>query len=50
IEVLPAHKAGGYEISVLFPHHQNLAPKHRAFIDFLVAMFSEPPWRESQDG
>jgi len=49
IEVLPAHKAGGYEISVLFPHHQNLAPKHRAFIDFLVAMFSEPPWRGSQD-
>ncbi len=47
IEVLPAHKAGGYEISVLFPHYQNLAPKHRAFIDFLVAIFNEEPWRSS---
>jgi LysR family transcriptional regulator for bpeEF and oprC len=50
VETLPAQKAGGYEISVLFPHYQNLAPKHRAFVDFLVAVFSEPPWQDGEGG
>lgn len=44
VEVMTRHKTGGYEISVLFPQQQHVAPKHRVFVDFLVSIFSQPPW------
>jgi LysR family transcriptional regulator for bpeEF and oprC len=44
VEALTDFKTGGYEISVLFPQQQHMAPRHRVFIDFLVSIFSEPPW------
>lgn len=47
VEVLTGHKAGGYEISALFPSHRHLTPKHRAFIDFLVSIFREEPWNRN---
>jgi len=36
VEVLPAFAADGPPISVLFPSSKNLAPKVRAFIDFVT--------------
>jgi len=44
VEALTKYKTGGYEISVLFPQQQHVTPKHRAFVDFLVSIFSQPPW------
>lgn len=44
VEVLEAHKTGGYEISVIFPQQQHITPRHRVFVDFLVSIFNEPPW------
>lgn len=47
VEVLTKYKTGGYEISVLFPQQQHVTPKHRAFVDFLVSIFSQPPWTKT---
>jgi LysR family transcriptional regulator for bpeEF and oprC len=44
VELMTDYKTGGYEISVLFPQQQHLTPKHRVFVDFLVSIFSQPPW------
>lgn len=44
VEVLDEYKTGGYEISVVFPQQQHVTPRHRVFVDFLVSIFSEPPW------
>jgi len=43
-EVMPRYKTGGYDISVLFPVHPHVAPRHRVFVDFLVSIFNQPPW------
>lgn len=47
VEALTRFKTGGYEISVLFPPQQHIAPKHRVFIDFLVSIFNQPPWTKT---
>lgn len=47
VEMLTRYKTGGYEISVLFPQQQHVAPKHRVFIDFLVSIFSHSPWTKT---
>jgi LysR family transcriptional regulator for bpeEF and oprC len=44
VEVLADQRAGGYEISVLFPPQQHMTPKHRVFVDFLVDIFRHPRW------
>lgn len=44
VEILGDCKAGGYEISAVFPRQQRVAPKLRVFIDFLVSIFNAPPW------
>lgn len=50
MEVLRAHRAGGYRISAVYLPQQRLAPKIRVFMDFLSALFDPPPWnkRESE--
>jgi LysR family transcriptional regulator for bpeEF and oprC len=48
IEVLEEYKTGGYEISVVFPQQQHVTPRHRVFVDFLVSIFSEPPWTRAR--
>jgi LysR family transcriptional regulator for bpeEF and oprC len=45
IEVLPEFKTHAYDISVVFQQQKNVAPRLRAFVDFLVELFSPPPWR-----
>lgn len=50
VETLENHKAGGYHISVVYRQQQRLAPKLRAFMDFLVALFDPPPWELAQAG
>ena len=49
-EVLENHKAGGYHISVVYRQQQRLAPKLRAFMDFLVDLFEPPPWTRATLG
>lgn len=44
VEVLAGYKTAGYRISAVFPQQRPLAPKVRAFVDFLVSIFSRPPW------
>jgi LysR family transcriptional regulator for bpeEF and oprC len=44
VEILGDFKAGGYEISAVFPQQQRVAPKLRVFVDFLVSIFNAPPW------
>jgi LysR family transcriptional regulator, regulator for bpeEF and oprC len=47
VEVLEDYKTDGFDISVVFPQPQQIAPKLRVFLDFLVALFEHPPWRGS---
>lgn len=47
VEALTDHKTGGYEISVVFPQKQHITPKHRVFVDFLIALFNQPPWNKN---
>jgi LysR family transcriptional regulator for bpeEF and oprC len=44
VELLTDYETESYDISVVFPQHQRVAPKLRAFIDFLVELFDAPPW------
>lgn len=44
VEILADYKADGYDISAVFPQQQRIAPKLRVFVDFLVSVFSSPPW------
>lgn len=48
VETLENFKAGGYEISVVYRQQQRLAPKVRAFMDFLLSLFDPPPWTHPQ--
>jgi LysR family transcriptional regulator for bpeEF and oprC len=45
VEVLADHKGRAYDISVVFEQRTRIAPRLRAFIDFLIDMFAPPPWR-----
>lgn len=47
VEVLRDYKADGYTISVVFPKTDQVPPKVRVFIDFLVEIFNQPPWASS---
>jgi LysR family transcriptional regulator, regulator for bpeEF and oprC len=44
VETLQSHRAGGYEISVVYRQQQRLAPKVRVFMNFLQDLFEPPPW------
>jgi LysR family transcriptional regulator for bpeEF and oprC len=46
IELLADHQARAYDISVVFAEQKRMAPRLRVFIDFLVELFADPPWRE----
>lgn len=48
VEVLPRYKTHAHDISVVFYERQRLAPRLRVFIDFLVDIFSAPPWEIRQ--
>jgi LysR family transcriptional regulator for bpeEF and oprC len=43
VQVLARFAAVGPPISVLFPSNRHLAPKVRAFIDFVVEILRETP-------
>jgi LysR family transcriptional regulator, regulator for bpeEF and oprC len=47
VEVLAGYKTSAYDISVVFDRHTRVAPRLGVFIDFLVEMFDQPPWRAS---
>jgi LysR family transcriptional regulator, regulator for bpeEF and oprC len=47
VEVLPDYRTQAYDISVIFQPTRRLAPRLRAFIDFLVDIFAPPPWEET---
>ena len=40
------HVAEPVPLSAVYPHGRHRMPKVRAFLDFLVERFSNPPWRE----
>jgi DNA-binding transcriptional LysR family regulator len=42
--VLPAWSAGPAELFAVYPSTRNLSPKVRAFLEFVVARMSPPPW------
>jgi len=44
VELLPDFKAHAYDISVVFQQRKSISPRLRVFIDFLVEIFSPPPW------
>jgi len=44
VELLPDFKAHAYDISVVFQQRKSISPRLRVFVDFLVEMFSPPPW------
>ena len=48
VEVLASYKTAGYRISAVFPQQRPLAPKLRAFVDFLISIFSRPPWNRQE--
>jgi hypothetical protein len=48
VEVLPDHRTHAYDISVLFQQKKRMAPRLRVFINFLVDIFSPPPWDKPQ--
>lgn len=47
VEVLNEFKTPAYDISVVFQQRKNISPRLRVFVDFLVELFSHPPWRSS---
>jgi DNA-binding transcriptional LysR family regulator len=44
VELLPDCKAHAYDISVVFQQRKSISPRLRVFVDFLVEIFSPPPW------
>ena len=44
VELLPDFKAHAHDISVVFQQRKSISPRLRVFIDFLVEIFSPPPW------
>lgn len=48
-EVLTDWKSHAYDISVTFHRGRRMAPRLRAFIDFLVDLFNPAPWQHSPD-
>ena len=44
VELLPDFKAHAYDISVVFQQRKSISPRLRVFVDFLVEIFSPPPW------
>ena len=44
VELMPDWKAHAYDISVVFQQRKSISPRLRVFIDFLVEIFSLPPW------
>lgn len=47
VEVLHEHRVHAYDISLLFPSRSADTPRLRVFIDYLVGMFSPPPWEQT---
>lgn len=45
VQVLPEVKSHAYDISVVFQQRKSISSRLRVFVDFLVEMFSPPPWR-----
>ena len=51
VNILPQHKHVTSDILAVYPDRRNLAPKVRAFIDFLVDHFGPvPPWERDLQG
>ena len=44
VELLPDFKTHAYDISVVFQQRKSISPRLRVFVDFLVEIFSPPPW------
>jgi LysR family transcriptional regulator for bpeEF and oprC len=44
VELLPDFKPHAHDISVVFQQRKSIAPRLRVFIDFLIEIFSPPPW------
>jgi LysR family transcriptional regulator, regulator for bpeEF and oprC len=49
VQILPELKSRAYDISVVFQQRKSISPRLRVFVDFLVEMFAQPPWRSKID-
>jgi DNA-binding transcriptional LysR family regulator len=47
IEVMKNRAVHAYDISIVFQQRRRIAPRLRVFVDFMVEMFNQPPWRRS---
>jgi LysR family transcriptional regulator for bpeEF and oprC len=50
VEVLPEHRTHAYDISVVFQQKKRVSPRLRVFVNFLVDIFSPPPWDKTRVG
>jgi hypothetical protein len=50
VEILKGFKSEGHIISAVFSKQQPFPPKIRAFVDFLVQQFIQPPWNAMEPG
>lgn len=50
VEVLPEHRSHAYDISVVFQQKKRVSPRLRVFVNFLVDIFSPPPWDKGRVG
>ena len=50
VEVLPQTRTHAYDISVVFGQNKRMPPRLRVFVNFLVDIFSPPPWDENKTG
>jgi LysR family transcriptional regulator for bpeEF and oprC len=46
VEVMKSHAVHAYDISIVFQQRKRIAPRLRMFVDFVVDVFNQPPWRK----
>ena len=47
VELMKDHTTHAYDISIVFQQRKRIAPRLRAFVDFIVEAFDPPPWRRA---
>jgi hypothetical protein len=45
--LLPELRTPAYDVSIVFQQRKAIAPRLRVFVDFLIDLFSPPPWRKA---
>jgi hypothetical protein len=43
---MKSHAVHAYDISIVFQQRKRIAPRLRVFVDFVVDVFNQPPWRK----